>query len=172
VASADDILNEYKQAVIANSEDDMAETIAKMDDYLANPAVFATLLSSLEHQPHSDICRIEALKVLEVADVKPSQRQQIASSLLRLFDDDDDNDVLNYAAMAAVKFMDFDQVSDKIQSLLMSPTTDETLRWNCFAAVKRSGPSKANVAAMLSLRGDPIFGQSATRVLNEWPKVV
>jgi hypothetical protein len=47
-----------------------------------------------------------------------------------------DDDVRNYAAMAAASYMDINEVFSRIEKILHNKHEDSNLRWNAFAAMK------------------------------------
>ncbi len=168
-----DLINEFK-AEETNKLDDIDKSrkpniISHLEDFVDDERVIAFLLSVAADESEYDLARIEAFKVLEIKDFADAAIRGRAGVVIReVLTSSKDDDVRNYAAMAAPGYMDIEGVFDQIERILQDKQEDSNLRWNAFAAIKSIGASPRSVESLRRLLVDDEFVQSATRVLSEW----
>lgn len=135
------------------------------DDQTVSDFYFSVALDEQEY----DLARIEVLKILEVKDfVNLDVRKKAADIIRQVLSQSKDEDVRNYAAMAAASYMDNEELVGEIERILLDASEPSNLRWNAFAAVKSNGVSQRSTNLLRTLMPDDEFKQSAARVLSEW----
>jgi len=116
-----------------------------------------------------DLARIEVLKFLELREHRSdAEDKQIGEAVRRIVSADPDDDVRNYAALAAGNYLTVSGVLDELQKVVFDDNEDRNLRWNAFAAIKRMGPAKESIKIMKKLSKIDEFQSSASRLLAQW----
>lgn len=116
-----------------------------------------------------DLARIEVFRIFAIADFEdPDIRNRVGSVIQRILANSKDDDVRDYAAMAAAAYTDIDGVLSEIERILENKQDDSNLRWNAFAAIKSAGGSPRTADCLRRLLFEAEFAQSARRVLSEW----
>ncbi len=108
-------------------------------------------------------------KVLEIKDFADSDvRRRVGGVIRDVLSQSKDDDVRNYAAMAAASCIDTEGVFEEIDRILHNKLEPSNLRWNAFATVKANVKSPRSVDSLRRLLADDEFKQSAGRLLSEW----
>lgn len=135
------------------------------DDHRVSDFFFRVALNEQEY----DLARIEVFKILEVNDfANLDVRNMAANVICKVLSHCQDEDVLNYAAMAAASYMHYESVVAEVERILLDTAQPANLRWNAFAAIKTLGVSQRSSDLLRSLLVDDEFKKSAARVLSEW----
>lgn len=143
--------------------------ISDLEEHSSDPTVLKFYLEVAAEKNEYDLARIEVLKVLYVRPTSDNKEQsQIGRVIAEILLKDMDDDVRNYAAIAASSYMTVRSVVDAVEHMLRDPQANPDLRANAFAAFKSAGPSPRNIQAIRAVIEDTQFQQSARRVLREW----
>jgi hypothetical protein len=142
-----------------------------LEEHAAESEVWEFLLHVAGDQAEFDLARIAALKVVEVAEgINVAQHEQAATLLSKILksSDHEDEDVCNYAAIAAAYYLDFTPLYQEMVRIAVGAENDSGLRWNAFDGLERHGPRQTTIDVLVQLRDDDEFGTAASRVLSEW----
>lgn len=152
-----------------DSESQKDRIISELEDYSSEPKVLAFLLEVASDTAEYDLARIEAFKVLHVRPVgNDDERNRIGSVIAEvILNEEDDDDVRNYAAIAAAFYMAVPGVDEAVEKIVLDPQTDPNLRANGFDAIERNRTPK-RIRVVQSLLQDGQFSQTARRVLRDW----
>ena len=143
--------------------------IQALEDHAADPRALDFLLHVAADRQEFDLARIEALKVLELHEARnDEERSRIAVVLTEVLVDDPDDDVRQYAAMAAAYYMSDDRLAAAIVRTAFDMGEDINLRWNAFAAIKQLGPTPHGIEVLRRASETPEFRTSALLLLREW----
>jgi hypothetical protein len=145
------------------------DIILALEDFADDARVVEFLLSVASDESEYDLARIEVLKLFEVKDFgDPVVRTRIGRAIARVLSTTRDDDVRNYAAMAAGSYLDAEGVFEEVERILHDDGADGDLRWNAFAAMKTGGPSARSISSLQRLLEDQDFKQSASQILSRW----
>lgn len=143
--------------------------VLALEDFADDDRAIDFLLSVASDESEYDLARIEVFKIFEIHEfVGLNLRNRVGNVIREVLSNGKDNDVRNYAAMAAASYMDVNQVIEQIDRILHDKLEDSNLRWNAFAAIKANGSSPISIDSLRRLLSDNEFKQSAGRVLSEW----
>lgn len=113
-----------------------------------------------------DLARIQALKILEIAEIPASEKTKIAETLEQSVINDEDYDVQNYASVAIKNFMEFKSLEELAEKIVIDKHEDIDIRHNAFAAILKVKSIDRRKHILNILLEDPEFQKSATRNLN------
>ena len=143
--------------------------VLALEDHVEDNRVSDFLFAITLDEQEFDLARIEALKILEVTEFRNlTTRDNAAEVICKVLHGSRDDDVKNYAAMAAAKYLDSGKVFQQIERILLDTKQPTDLRWNAFATIKLNGISGKSVALLKKMLSDDEFRESAERVLSEW----
>ncbi|VTS00660.1 hypothetical protein, partial : Uncharacterized protein (Fragment) OS=Paenibacillus alvei TS-15 GN=PAALTS15_05618 PE=4 SV=1: PT-HINT [Tuwongella immobilis] len=146
--------------------------IAELENHSADSAVLSFLLEVAGDPNEYDLARIEVFNVLYVrriaTDAEQIQIGRVLTKVLRSNDDDDN--VKNYAAIAAASYMAVPEVDEVIEKIVLDSQADPNLRANAFAAIERSPRTLHRIRLFQNLLQDDQFSQTARRILG-FPQV-
>jgi hypothetical protein len=143
--------------------------IESLEDHAADPRVLDFLLNVAADRKEFDLARIEALNVLEIREAgSDEERRQIAPVLKDILVGDPDDDVRQYAGMAAAYYMSESDLVEAVVQRAFDQDEDINLRWNAFAAIKQLGPTPQGIELLRAACEDSVFRTSALRILQEW----
>ncbi len=148
---------------------DKRDIVVALEDHASEQRVINFFLSVASDRSEYDLGRIgifKVLKLIKLAD--PEIRNRVGRVIQDVLLHDKDDDVRDYAAMAAARYMDVEGVDQVIERVLEDPQSRSTLRWNAFAAIESNGRSPKSLESLRRLLTDEAFKQSAARVLSEW----
>jgi hypothetical protein len=143
--------------------------IESLEEHAADPRALDFLLHVAADRQEFDLARIEALKVLELREPgSDEERRRIAPVLKDVLVGDPDDDVRQYAAMAAAYYMSESDLVDAVAQRAFDQGEDIDLRWNAFAALKQLGPTPRGIELLRAASEDAVFRNSALLVLKKW----
>ena len=123
-----------------------------------DPRALKLIVQAASDEAEFDLARIAAFRVLELRrPTAPEERQEIAEVIARVVKNDSDNDVRNYAAIAAAYYTTVDDVAEQIIRILLDDGENSDLRWNAFTAVEKMGSTAKALDAMRAIREVPEF---------------
>lgn len=115
-----------------------------------------------------DLARIEALKILEIADIPDAEQLSFGALLVTVIATDQDDDVKNYAVMASRNFVnDNDALKELIITVVADPNEDIDIRHNALRAVMALWDLPRRRVVLESLLADEELGRHARRELAE-----
>lgn len=144
--------------------------ISELEDYSSEPKVLAFLLEVAADTEEYDLARIEAFKVLHVRTVaNDDERSRIGSVIAEVvLNEEDDDEVRNYAAIAAASYMAVASVVEAVEKIVLDTQANPNLRANGFDAVERNRRNPKSIRLVQSLLQDGQFSTTARRVLRDW----
>src|SRR5581483_143194 len=135
--------------------------ISDLEEYSSDSRVLAFYLEVAANRHEYDLARIEVLKVLHVRPTTDeAERTQIGKVIADILLGDTDDEVRNYAAIAATSYMTAPGVADAVEQVLRDAQADPNLRANAFAAFESTGPIPRSVQAIRAVSQDTQFHQS------------
>lgn len=173
MSSATDLISRFKaeEAGLLKGIDKSRkpQIIVDLEEFADDETVVDFLLSIASDEDEFDLARIEAFKIFEIKEYESQKiRQRIATVIREVLLKSHDDQVLNFAAIAAASYMDDSEVVSEIERIVLDSKKDSVLRWNAFAAVKLCGRTPQLDDALRALTADEEFKVSAERVLSEW----
>lgn len=143
--------------------------IEALEEHAADARALNFLLHVAADRQAFDLARIEALKVLELREAwNDEERSRIAVVLREVLVDDPDDDVRQYAAMAAASYMSDGRLAEAVVARVFDEGEDRNLRWNAFAAIKQLGPTLQGIELLRRASETPEFRTLALLVLRDW----
>ena len=155
-----------------DSESVKDRVISELEAHSSDPRVLSFYLKVATNRDEYDLARIEVFKVLHVRPTESEgERSRIGVAIVGVLRNDGDEDVRNYAAIAASSYMTVSVVQEVIESILLDSSIGPNLRANAFAAFESAGPTTSNIRVMQAMTKDATFQKSADRVLQKWRAV-
>jgi hypothetical protein len=143
--------------------------IESLEGDAADPRALDFLLHVAADRNEFDLARIEALKVLEMREARnDEERRRIALVLRDVLVGDPDDDVRQYAAMAAAYYMSEGDLAEAVVGRAFDEGEDVNLRWNAFAAIKQLGPTPQGIKLLREASETREFRTSAVLILQKW----
>ena len=156
---------DLKKKYSALKEWDKVEFLMQIE-FETREGMWDLLNSIILDQDDYDLARIQALKILEIAEVNTPHKAMLAQSLAQVLKQDNDDDVRNYAAIASRNFMEFDMVSAVAVEILQNNAEDMNIRYSVFSAIVGSQQADLRKLVLTQLLNDPEFARSAARYLG------
>jgi hypothetical protein len=135
---------------------------------LDEPGVVSFLQVVITDQAEPEDVRIEALKRLRTAPLRPADRVRVADSSLRVLRWPRDEGLRLYTALALGDFVDVPGVLDGLGALTRDLNEALELRYTTFTSLQRAGPTAECLALLRELSGDDTLGRSVRAVLVAW----
>jgi len=142
------------------------EELARLDD----PRVTRFLIDVANDPDEYDLARIDALKALELGEVDPEDRGEVVRMIRQVLDQDEDDEVRQYAARALAGFTEVSGALDVAIGRVLDSDEDVAVRHNAFFAIERSEPTPQALSLMERCLADEEFRVGAARVLDGWRK--
>jgi hypothetical protein len=155
------IIDDYRKS----SDDRKAELLdeIELEDV---PEKWELLRSVISDTTDYDLARITALKILEIAAVPDEDLPSFCDLVMSVIKTDKDEDVRNYAVMAAKNFVnDSEPLKQLIIDILLNPKEDIDVRHNALAAVRAFWDIPGRKAVLEKLTSDQDMGKHAARTL-------
>jgi hypothetical protein len=173
MASIDELIHRYRSEDTRSLENidtsHEPEIILALEAYRHETRVIDFFLKVARDEGEYDLAHIEVFKIFELIEpAKKESRFNIAYAIQEVLLEGQDDEVRNYAAMAASSYMDNHAVAETIMGIVKNPREPTNLRWNAFAAIKSNPALPQSVDVLRALLRDEEFKTSATRVLSEW----
>src|ERR1700728_2857336 len=93
--------------------------LTDLEEFADDPRVADFLLAIASDETEYDLARIEAFKIFEVKDFADrGVHNRVGRVIRNVLSASNDNDVRNYAAIAASNYMDIEGVAEEIDRLL------------------------------------------------------
>ena len=108
-----------------------------------------------------DLARIEAFKILEIADIPQYHKNILAKSLFNILISEDDYDIKNYAACALVNFIEYSFIEQLCIERLLDPEEDIDLRYCFFTALLKMKNRDELCKILKELLSDADFSRNA-----------
>lgn len=146
------------------------EIVSDLEEYSADPRVLDFFLEAAADVAEYDLARIEVFNALNVRPIRGDlELIRIGSVIAKvLLNEDDDDEVRNYAAIAAASYMASREVAEAVRTIVLDPHSDGDLRANAFDAIERNGKTSESIEVVKKLIHDGQFRPTAARVLEDW----
>ena len=132
------------------------------------PGKWQLIHSVVANTGEYDLARVEALKILEIADMPDPERESFSALLVTVVATDQDDDVRNYAVMASKNFVnDNEALKELIIAVVADPNEDIDIRHNALRAVMALWDLPRRKVVLESLLADEELGSHAKRELAE-----
>jgi hypothetical protein len=155
------IIDDYR----SSSDDRKAELLDEIE-FEDIPEKWALLRSVISDKNDYDLARITALKILEIAAVPEEDMPSFCALVIAVIQTDKDEDVRNYAVMAAKNFVnDSDELRELIIALLLDAQEDIDVRHNALGAVRALFDVSRRRVVLEKLSTDEQMGKHALREL-------
>ena len=131
--------------------------------------VLPFLLEVLSDTQEYDLARIEALKFFELKEEEDEDiGRQVGQAIKHILAHDPDDEVRNYAAMAASSYVGVNGIVGELEKVIFNPEEDVNIRWSAFAAIEEMGPTNQSKRIMVKALQDEEFKEYTARVLDIW----
>lgn len=152
----------------SRGDDDKCELLRDIE-FEDIPEKWELLRRVIANTGEYDLARIEALKILEIAGIPEPDIASFCELIHTTIATDEDDDVKNYAVMAAKNFVnDSDAVKELIIERVLDAKEDIDVRHNALRAVMSLWDLPRRKAVLESLLADEELGKTATRLLAEY----
>ncbi|MDQ1857087.1 hypothetical protein [Chryseobacterium sp. WLY505] len=120
----------------------------------------------IQDEEEYDLARIEALKILEIAEIPGQIKDKIMKTLIEVIENTEDYDVKNYATSAMVNFVEYSQIRTVAKNLVLNIDEDIDICYNAFDVVKKISDIDERNEILKKLLNDTDFQKSTRRVLS------
>lgn len=145
---------------------DRVEFLKKIE-FEDEPSKWELLDHIIQDEEDYDLARIEALKILEIAEIPGHIKDKIMKTLIGVIENTEDYDVKNYATSAIVNFVEYSQIRAAAENLVLNIDEDIDIRYNAFDVIKKISDIDERNEILKKLLNDTDFQKSAQRVLTE-----
>ncbi|KAA2222663.1 hypothetical protein [Chryseobacterium sediminis] len=145
---------------------DRVEFLRKIE-FEDDPSKWELLDHIIQDEEDYDLARIEALKILEIAEIQGHIKDKIMKTLIGVIESTEDYDVRNYATSAIVNFVEYSQIRIVARNLVLNIDEDIDIRYNAFDVIKKISDIDERNEVLKRLLDDTDFQKSAQRVLTE-----
>lgn len=145
---------------------DRVEFLKKIE-FEDEPSKWELLDHIIQDEEDYDLARIEALKILEIAEIQGHIKDKIMKTLIGVIESTEDYDVRNYATSAIVNFVEYSQIRIVARNLVLNIDEDIDIRYNAFDVIKKISDIDERNEVLKRLLDDTDFQKSAQRVLTE-----
>jgi hypothetical protein len=155
------IIDDYRKS----SDDRKAELLDEIE-FEDVPEKWELLRAVISDTSDYDLARITALKILEIAAIPDEDLPAFCDLVISVIKPDKDEDVRNYAVIAAKNFVnDSDVLKQLIVDILQNPKEDIDVRHNALAAVRAFWDVPGRKVVLERLVSDKDMGKSAAQWL-------
>jgi hypothetical protein len=155
------IIDDYK-----NSDDSRKFEIMQEIEFEEFPEKWELLKLVIENKEDYDLARLEALKILEIANVPQPDLSSFCDLLVTVIKTDEDYDVKNYAVIASKNFInDSEELREVIIKLVVDPKEDIDIRHNAYDAVLSFFDVPRKKSVLEKLAADDEMGKFAKKDL-------
>jgi hypothetical protein len=157
------IIDDYK-----NLDDDGKCQLLQDIEFEDIPEKWQLIRSVVTDPNEYDLARVQALKILEIANVLAEEQESFGALLATVIATDQDYDVRNYAVMASKNFINDNNIlKELIVAVVADPNEDIDIRHNALSAVMALWDLPRRRAVLESLLADEELGKHAARLLAE-----
>jgi len=155
------IIDDYK-----NSSDDRKAELLNEIEFEDIPEKWNLLRAVIADPNEYDLARMQALKILEIANVPPEDLPSFCGLLVSIIKTDKDEDVKNYGVIASKNFVnDSDELKQLIIKTVLDAKEDIDIRHNAYSAVLSMWDLPGRKVVLEKLSADPAMGRFAVRDL-------
>lgn len=120
------------------------------------------LLKVIKDKDEYDLARIEALKVMEIADIPKKVLKELCEIIINLLKNENDYDVRNYAFIASRNLInDSKEIENYMSTIVLSKEEDIDIRHNAYSAILRIIDKQDKTEILNSLLNDEVFSKYA-----------
>ncbi|HEV2765512.1 MAG TPA: hypothetical protein VGV38_21190 [Pyrinomonadaceae bacterium] len=143
--------------------------LRELEERAGDERVWPFLMKVAADEAEYDLARIEALKIMGLKEGEDEEvDRQIGQVIQRILAADPDDDVRNYAATAASRYVEVGGVLEELEKIVLDPDEDVDIRWSAFASVEEMGPTNQSKKIMNKALRDEVFKDYTERVLKTW----
>jgi HEAT repeat protein len=163
-----DLMVAFRSVPVRGESPEKIEIVRQLED-IDEPEATHFLSAIAADAAEYDLARIEAIKILELRSfAEVDDRAAVGRALLRVLEDDEDDQVRAYAARALANFTAIPGVLASVGALVQDHDEDEDVRHNAFFAIERSSPTEEAIDLLTNLLTSDDFKEGAARVLAKW----
>jgi hypothetical protein len=152
----------------SNRSDDGKWKLREEIEFEDIPEKWELIRSVIANTDEYDLARVQALKILEIANLPEADLPSFCELLISVITTDKDYDVKNYAVMASKNFVnDSGELQALIIKVLLNPKEDIDIRHNALSAVISLWDLPRRKIVLESLLADEKFEKTAARYLAE-----
>jgi len=155
-----------KELYRSKDDDEKFELINSLnfDDYEDK---WDLILEVIQDEDEYDLARIEALKVIEVADIPKLVLKELCDAIISLLKNESDYDVRNYAFIASRNLInDSIEIKNYIIKIILTKEEDIDIRHNAYSAILKIIDPIEKTKTLSLLLEDEIFAKYAKKDLN------
>jgi hypothetical protein len=112
-----------------------------------------------------DLARIQTLKIFEIAAIPKCHKDIFAEMLCDIIASEEDCLVRNYAASAAINFIEYCEIEKIIAEKVVDRAEDIDVRYNLLAALLKMSNENLQKELLTELLSDSSLGKAAARNL-------
>ncbi|WP_268847554.1 hypothetical protein [Flavobacterium aestivum] len=125
------------------------------------------ILEVIEDEKEYDLARIEALKIIEIADIPKIVVEELCDIVINLLKNENDYDVKNYAFIASRNLInDSIEIKNYINKIVLSKEEDIDIRHNAYSAILKITNQTDKSKILNSLLNDEVFSKFAKKDIN------
>jgi hypothetical protein len=125
------------------------------------------ILEVIQDENEYDLARIEALKIIEIADIPKVVVEELCDIVINLLKNENDYDVKNYAFIASRNLInDSIEIKNYINKIILSKEEDIDIRHNAYSAILKITNQTEKSKILNSLLIDEVFSKFAKKDMN------
>jgi hypothetical protein len=156
-----------KKIYKSKNDDEKVELINSLnfDDY---DDKWDLILEVVQDENEYDLARIEALKVIEIANIPEIVVEKLCDIVINLLKSENDYDVKNYAFIASKNLINNSiEIKNYISEIILSKEEDIDIKHNAYSAILKIINQIDKTEILNSLLDDKVFSKYAEKDLNK-----
>ena len=155
-----------KEIYKSQDDDEKVELINSLnfDDYEDK---WDLILEVIQDENEYDLARIEAFKVIEIANIPEIILDRLCDVVINLLKNENDYDVKNYAFIASRNLINNSiEIKNYIRKIVLSKEEDIDIKHNAYSAILKIKDQAEKTKILNSLLDDEVFSKYAKKDLN------
>ncbi|MCV9931917.1 hypothetical protein OIU80_06450 [Flavobacterium sp. LS1R47] len=125
------------------------------------------ILEVIQDENEYDLARIEAFKVIEIANIPEIILDRLCDVVINLLKNENDYDVKNYAFIASRNLINNSiEIKNYIEKIVLSKEEDIDIKHNAYSAILKIKDQAEKTKILNSLLDDEVFSKYAKKDLN------
>lgn len=156
-----------KEIYKSQDDDEKVELINSLnfDDY---DDKWDLILEVVQDKNEYDLARIEALKVIEIANIPEIVVEKLCDVVINLLKSENDYDVKNYAFIASKNLINNSiEIKNYISEIILSKEEDIDIKHNAYSTILKIINKIDKTEILNSLLDDKVFSKYAEKDLNK-----